>query len=80
MNGKLQMAMFPPKSEWVPPADLPDITGASQIAIDVETKDPNLKVHGPGMGSWRWSRSWLCHSCRRLEMLYPYPTHGRRQP
>lgn len=51
MNGKLQMAMFPPKSEWVPPADLPDITGASQIAIDVETKDPNLKVHGPG-----WAR------------------------
>jgi len=44
----LQMAMFTPKSEWVPPHELPDITGAKSIAIDVETKDPNLKTKGPG--------------------------------
>ena len=44
----LQMAMFPSKSEWVPPLELPDITGASKIAIDVETRDPNLKTNGPG--------------------------------
>jgi DNA polymerase I-like protein with 3'-5' exonuclease and polymerase domains len=42
------MAMFAPKSEWVPPLELPDITGASKIAIDVETKDSNLKQNGPG--------------------------------
>jgi DNA polymerase I-like protein with 3'-5' exonuclease and polymerase domains len=42
------MAMFAPKSEWVPPLELPDITSASKIAIDVETKDPNLKQNGPG--------------------------------
>jgi DNA polymerase I-like protein with 3'-5' exonuclease and polymerase domains len=44
----LQMAMFANKNEWVPPLELPDITGASKIAIDVETRDPNLKVNGPG--------------------------------
>ena len=33
----LQMAMFAPKSEWVPPLELPDITSARTIAIDVET-------------------------------------------
>jgi DNA polymerase I-like protein with 3'-5' exonuclease and polymerase domains len=44
----LQMAMFAPKSEWVPPLELPDLTGASKIAIDVETRDPNLKKFGPG--------------------------------
>ena len=44
----LQMTMFGPKSEWVPPAELPDIFDAKQIAIDVETKDPNLKSNGPG--------------------------------
>ena len=44
----LQMAMFAPKSEWVPPLELPDITSAKKIAIDVETKDPNLKQNGPG--------------------------------
>ena len=42
------MAMFANKNEWVPPLELPDITGASKIAIDVETRDPNLKVNGPG--------------------------------
>src|SRR5210317_2296030 len=44
----LQMAMFAPKSEWVPPHELPDITNAKKIAIDVETRDPNLKKNGPG--------------------------------
>jgi len=44
----LQMAMFAPKSEWVPPLELPDITSARTIAIDVETRDPNLKKNGPG--------------------------------
>lgn len=45
---KLQMAMFAPKTEWIPPVELPDIFSASKIAIDVETKDPNLKTLGPG--------------------------------
>ena len=44
----LQMAMFTPKTEWLPPLELPELTGAKKIAIDVETKDPNLKVNGPG--------------------------------
>jgi len=45
---KLQMSMFAPKSEWIPPLELPDITSAKKIAIDVETRDPNLKSSGPG--------------------------------
>jgi len=44
----LQMAMFASKSEWMPPIELPDITGSARIAIDVETRDPNLKKNGPG--------------------------------
>jgi len=40
--------MFAPKSEWVPPLELPDITSAAKIAIDVETRDSNLKKNGPG--------------------------------
>ena len=38
-------------SEWVPPAELPDLTEVKTISIDVETKDPNLKKMGPG-----WAR------------------------
>ena len=44
----LQMAMFKPKTEWIPPLELPDLTRATRIAIDVETRDPNLKTNGPG--------------------------------
>jgi len=44
----LQMAMFTPKTEWVPPAELPDLSSATRIAIDVETRDPNIKTMGPG--------------------------------
>jgi DNA polymerase I-like protein with 3'-5' exonuclease and polymerase domains len=44
----LQMAMFTPKTEWIPPTELPDLTSAVRIAIDVETRDPNLKTNGPG--------------------------------
>lgn len=42
------MRFFAPKSEWVPPMELPDITSASRIAIDVETRDPDLRKNGPG--------------------------------
>jgi len=48
MAGNLQMAMFTPKSEWVPPMELPDITSAKKIAIDVETRDPDIKTNGAG--------------------------------
>ena len=44
----LQMAMFTPKSEWIPPEQLPDLSSAKTIAIDVETKDPEIKSSGPG--------------------------------
>jgi len=44
MTNKLQMAMFPPVSEWLPPDTFPDITDAKEIAIDVETRDPDLKT------------------------------------
>ena len=42
------MAMFTPKTEWVPPSELPDLSSAKRIAIDVETRDPDLKTMGPG--------------------------------
>ena len=49
MKTKLQMAMFPPKSDWLPPEHpFPEIFDSPEIAIDVETRDPNLKNRGPG--------------------------------
>ena len=46
----LQMDMFAPQSSWRPPnlSDLPSWKGAKRIAIDCETKDPDIKNLGPG--------------------------------
>lgn len=41
-------AMFPIQSEWVPPQTFPDLSSAKEIAIDLETCDPNLETLGPG--------------------------------
>ena len=45
---RLQFPLFTPPSEWVPPDPLPDLTGAKEIAVDLETRDPDLKTQGPG--------------------------------
>ena len=43
-----QIGMFKPKSEWIAPMEFPDIKDAKRIAIDLETKDPNIVDKGPG--------------------------------
>lgn len=42
------LSLFPPTSEWVPPDGFPDLSGASEIAIDLETRDENMEKFGPG--------------------------------
>lgn len=37
--------------EWVAPLSLPDLTGYREVAVDLETHDPNLTTLGPG-----WAR------------------------
>jgi DNA polymerase I-like protein with 3'-5' exonuclease and polymerase domains len=42
------MSLFQRPSEWVPPDIFPDLSGAKEIAIDLETCDPNMESMGPG--------------------------------
>ena len=44
----MTLPLFPRTSEWVPPASFPDLSDAKEIAIDLETCDPNLERFGPG--------------------------------
>jgi len=44
----LQQPLFTPETEWVPPERLPDLSNYSEIAIDLETRDPNLMTMGSG--------------------------------
>lgn len=49
-RGTLQGVLFAPEITWQPPdlGTLPDWRDAKRVAIDVETKDENLKELGPG--------------------------------
>jgi len=42
------MPLFPAQTEWVPPSSFPDLSSAKEIAIDLETCDPNMESMGPG--------------------------------
>jgi DNA polymerase I-like protein with 3'-5' exonuclease and polymerase domains len=42
------MSMFPRISEWLPPQSFPNLSEAKEIAIDLETCDPNMESLGPG--------------------------------
>ena len=44
----LQQPLFTPETEWVPPERLPDLSQHKEIAIDLETRDPNLMTMGSG--------------------------------
>ena len=49
MKKNLRRPTWGVKTEWVPVEELPVTpTGIKEIAIDLETKDPRLKSHGPG--------------------------------
>lgn len=43
-----QTPMFQSESDWSPPSLLPDLTDEKEIAVDLETRDPNLMKRGPG--------------------------------
>ena len=38
----MKTPLFKPQTEWLPPTDFPNLDKYDEIAIDLETKDPNL--------------------------------------
>ena len=44
----MQIPLFKPQTEWIPPENFPDLSKHSEIAIDLETKDPDLIKMGSG--------------------------------
>ena len=47
----MQYPLFTPPIEWVMPDGYPNLADAKEVAIDLETRDPNLLSHGSG-----WAR------------------------
>ena len=44
----MQIPLFKPQTEWLPPESFPDLSKYTEIAIDLETKDPDLIKMGSG--------------------------------
>ena len=44
----MKMPFFKAQTEWICPENFPDLSNYEYIAIDLETKDPNLKTKGSG--------------------------------
>ena len=44
----MQLPLFKPQTEWLPPETFPDLSKYDEIAIDLETKDPDLIKMGSG--------------------------------
>ena len=44
----IQKPLFAPQVEWTPPDEFPDLSKYDEIAIDLETKDPELTKMGSG--------------------------------
>ena len=44
----MQFPLFTPPTEWVMPDGYPDLSDAREVAIDLETRDPNLTTMGSG--------------------------------
>ncbi len=42
----MQIPIFKAQTEWVCPDEFPDLSKYDEIAIDLETKDPDLKTKG----------------------------------
>ena len=56
----IQKPMFSPQTEWLPPESFPDLSKyVDEVAIDLETKDPQLKTMGSGSVTGRDLRTCL---------------------
>ena len=44
----MKVPMFTAQTEWIEPEEFPDLRSYDEIAVDLETRDPDLKSKGSG--------------------------------
>ena len=44
----MKIPIFEAQTEWIEPEEYPDLRSYDEIAIDLETRDPELKTRGSG--------------------------------
>ena len=72
-----QVSLFTPEVDWSPPSSLPDLSGYSEVAIDLETYDPLLMSHGP---SWAFTDAGyitgIAIATKDFSMYFPIQHEG----
>jgi len=68
--------MFTVQTEWDCPEEFPDLSGAKYIAIDLETKDPDLKARGSGAIQGRGEIVGIAVAVEGWKGYYPIAHEG----
>tara|TARA_R100001440_G_scaffold550_1_gene1616 strand:+ start:1437 stop:3290 length:1854 start_codon:yes stop_codon:yes gene_type:complete len=71
----IQKPMFSPQVEWTPPETFPNLLNYDEIAIDLETKDPELKNMGSGSVTGRGEIVGIAIAVEGWSGYYPI-AHG----
>jgi len=75
-NKMMQMPLFKPQTEWLPPEDFPDLSKYKEIAIDLETKDPELIKMGSGAVTKRGHITGIAVAVEGWSAYYPVAHEG----
>ena len=68
--------MFSPQVEWLPPEEFKDLSGYEEIAIDLETKDPDLKTMGSGSVTGKAEIVGIALAVSNWSAYYPIAHEG----
>ena len=72
----MQVPLFKPQTEWLPPEDFPDLSKYAEIAIDLETKDPDLIKMGSGSVTGRGDVTGVAVAVDDWSGYYPIAHEG----
>ena len=72
----MQIPLFKPQTEWIPPEDFPDLSKYTEIAIDLETKDPDLIKMGSGSVTKRGDVTGIAVAVKGWSGYYPIAHEG----
>jgi len=75
-NKMMQMPLFKPQTEWLPPEEFPDLSKYKEIAIDLETKDPELIKMGSGSVTKRGHITGIAVAVEGWSAYYPVAHEG----
>ena len=72
----MQIPLFKPQTEWLPPTEFPDLSKHTEIAIDLETKDPELVKMGSGSVTGRGDVTGIAVAVKDWSGYYPIAHEG----